>query len=249
MCTVTLIVTRHDSGPGVRLVHSRDEQRTRARAEPPRPIKTARGRALTPRDPDAGGTWIAAREDGVMLAIMNVNPERHQDWRSAAGSRSRGLIIPDLLDVPDPARALAHLDPAPFAPFRLIAARLSDGSIEVHTLSWTLKAAPTTERLTAPAAFATSGLGDSVVASRLPLFDELVRPDPDPVAQDRFHRHAWPGRGEESVLMSRPDARTVSITAVEARPGSVRMSYTEVPEAAPGAAPESLGRPEVLTLA
>jgi hypothetical protein len=45
------------------------------------------------------------------------------------------------------------------------------------------------------------------------------------VAQDAFHHHQWPGRGELSVLMSRADARTVSITTVEIGERRVWMEY------------------------
>jgi len=65
------------------------------------------------------------------------------------------------------------------------------------------------------------------------LFDSMITDSEESAAtQDRFHAHSWPDRPELSVLMSRADARTVSITAVEVLPGhglpSVTMAYTPV---------------------
>jgi hypothetical protein len=99
----------------------------------------------------------------------------------------------------------------------------------------------------APVCWASSGLGDSVVADRLPLFASMVEGTPTAAAQDAYHRHAWAGRGAASVWMSRADARTVSVTVVESFPGggagettggraAVRMEHLPVHA---GATPES----------
>jgi hypothetical protein len=70
------------------------------------------------------------------------------------------------------------------------------------------------------------------VLPRLGLFDELMAADGvRPETQDRFHRHVWRDRPEISVMMSRGEARTVSVTTVEvvgaghATPGRVAMEY------------------------
>jgi hypothetical protein len=55
---------------------------------------------------------------------------------------------------------------------------------------------------------------------------------PTPERQDEFHRYTIPGRAEVGVLMSRPDARTVSITTVETGPAGVQMQYEPVVAAA-----------------
>lgn len=96
MCTITLIPL---CGGGFRLAANRDELRARAPALPPRVfvLGTHPGarRAAWPIDGEAGGTWIAAREDGLTLALLNVN---EADAARAAGRRlSRGGIIPAVL--------------------------------------------------------------------------------------------------------------------------------------------------------
>lgn len=77
-----------------------------------------------------------------------------------------------------------------------------------------------------------SSLGDELVDPvRRELFGECLRHAVDPCeAQDRFHSHQWPDRRHVSVLMARPDARTVSRTIVQIGRDHVRMTYRSLPE-------------------
>jgi len=221
VCTLSFISIR---GGGVRLVHSRDEQRTRSAGHPPS-VKAAGGyRLVAPRDPDAGGTWVAGRDDGVILAVMNRNPEP-PPVLDRGSLLSRGLIVESLSEtepdaLPDALRSIRGSRYAPFRAFAVVPGR--EGPV-VWAAEWdrsdpTPDARPRVTRHATPVCWASSGLGDSVVADRLPLFDEMVAAAPSQESQDAYHRHAWSGRGEASVWMSRKDARTVSITTVEAFP-------------------------------
>ncbi len=58
-----------------------------------------------------------------------------------------------------------------------------------------------------------------------------------PERQDALHRHRWPDRAHLSICMSRPEARTVSITCVEIDADQVRLHYEPVDET--GAASEA----------
>jgi hypothetical protein len=226
VCTVSIITVPG----GLRLVHSRDEQRTRSPAEPPTRRRDHPLEVLSPRDPDAGGTWVAARADGLVLAVMNVNPTPPPPLDRAT-LRSRGLIIPALLALPasDIAPAVARLEPGLFAPFRLVASSPFTG---VSSWTWSGLGRLTHDNHTTPVCWPTSGLGDDLVARRLPLFEEMVAPAPSPAAQDAFHAHRWADlphpAGAQSVLMSRPDAQTVSITTIESAADAVRMAYRAV---------------------
>jgi hypothetical protein len=58
------------------------------------------------------------------------------------------------------------------------------------------------------------------------LFVESFTPAADwPAAQDAFHRMVWPDRRPASVWMTRPEARTVSLTVVELNAERARMRY------------------------
>ncbi|HED54311.1 MAG TPA: hypothetical protein ENJ00_08945 [Phycisphaerales bacterium] len=237
MCTVTVINTAKAGGDvGYRLVENRDEQHDRARSEPPiwRPLET--GRAIWPTDPVGGGTWIAAAETGLALAILNRNLEPMPDL--PGDLLSRGTIIPTLIgsaDVESVVDGVSEMDLARFAPFRLLAVDMAgeDASLpRIVVLEWDLRDLIIETHLDGPVCLASSGLGDSVVEPRVPLFESMVvEPGLRVERQDAFHAHEWADRPEVSVMMRRADARTVSVTTVEYHPGRaepVVMEYREI---------------------
>jgi len=233
MCTVTVIAL---DGGGLRLVSNRDEQRTRRPAGPPQEHALQGGAVgIWPVDPDAGGTWIAA-SDHLAMTLLNGNPEPPADLSGVTGLRSRGVLIPELIgsdDAEAAVSALESIDLSVFAPFRLVFADAPGGTARVIDACWDRKVLHITRHGDPAVCFASSGLGDSKVCVRLPLFEQTVVPEPTPGAQDAFHRHVWSDRPEVSVMMTRADARTVSITAVEIRPGSAAsMAYESVEEPA-----------------
>lgn len=258
MCTVSVITAVDALGARtLRMVVNRDEQRTRTPAQPPEWRRLPTGeRGLFPLDPDGGGTWVGASEHGLALCLMNLT--RPGVLAPLAGALSRGLIIPRLLNSPSAAAAverLEQMDLSPFPGFRLLAvgpigasgsARLFESawdraSLEVRTHELQFNGVSTHTR---GVCFASSGLGDALVQSRVGLFEQMVLAGSgDASAQDRFHDHRWTERGSESVRMSRPDARTVSVTVVTVTgspaDGSnsasprVHMSYQPVPEDVP----------------
>lgn len=252
MCTLSVIPLGHAALPhlageaGFRVVVNRDEQRDRPAALQPRwrAAGEGDGRAIWPIDPRGGGTWVAASERGLVLALLNVNLEPAPTL--PRGMHSRGEIIPRLIDSEGAAEAVSRLsgfDLDRFAPFRVVAVgpdragRDWNGGMVVQEARWD-RARLVTRALPAGAAcFVSSGLGDSRVTPRLELFRELVAAAPVAARQDAFHDHAWAGRESTSVMMSREDARTVSVTAVEIRPRTgasrvqVRMTYRPVYDA------------------
>jgi hypothetical protein len=76
-----------------------------------------------------------------------------------------------------------------------------------------------------------SSLGDGLVEPpRRKLFNQMMRTSAAERlrAQDRFHAHTWPRRPELGVLMSRPDARTVSRTVCDIGPDGWAMTYEPI---------------------
>jgi hypothetical protein len=182
---------------------------------------------VLPVDPTSGGTWVAGNDAGLALALLNVNGKKELSATPAA-PQSRGKIIPALLHTDTPLSAAFSaltLDPAQYAPFRLLLVNRR-GGVEVHSdgtrirLVWRIG-------LTSPQLFTSSGLGDQLVEGpRRKLFGEFFdRPGDWLFQQDAFHRHRWPDRPHLSVCMDRQDARTVSHTLVSLGPARVTLSY------------------------
>lgn len=245
MCTLTI----NFEGRRTRAVFSRDELKDRAPGLAPRWAKYGDVRAVGPVDGQAGGTWMAANEHGLVLCLLNANPPGPTTPVDPARVVSRGLIVPELIqhrEAERAAEALGARDLSCFAPFRLVAFGVREAD-PVREIAWDRRRVEVRRHERRPLCFVSSGLGDRVVRPRLVLFEEFCRWGFDASAQDRFHRHRWPDRPAISVLMERDEARTVSLTTVTVEPGEaaarVEMSYepVESPRGAPGVLPVRAG--------
>ena len=247
MCTVS-VISLVDCVPGsrggFRVVCNRDERHVRPPAAAPkwRNIGDTTARAIWPMDLEAGGTWIGAAEHGLCLCLLNLNLEPPVSLHGPGKLRSRGLLIPGLLagrDLEEVEARLRAVDLRQVVPFRLIAIEpVAGGSGEPRVLEarWDHRQLELAWHGGMPVCFVSSGLGDSLVRPRLDLFEEtVVAPGATPDRQDEFHRHVWPERPEISVLMSREDARTVSVTTLEVRheSGGTRVSMEYEPVSTP----------------
>lgn len=225
MCTATLLPIF--SGPtGLRLVTSRDEKHARAAALPPRQNRFGPRAALLPIDPIGGGTWVAVNDAGVVVTLLNLNPEGARPV--PADPISRGGVIPALMHHATAAAAAAQagrFDAHAMLPFRLLIA--DDRSVAVVSADGrSIRVTPQAVR-SDPLMLTSSGLGDRVVEGPRRALFEADAPC-TATAQDRFHRHRWADRPQVSVAMHRADARTVSRTVVEVLPEAVTMTYTRV---------------------
>jgi hypothetical protein len=232
VCTVSVIRPSRRSGttgPHWRLVCNRDEQRTRPIALPPTVGTIGRFRAISPIDPQGPGTWVAATSAGLAFALLN--------GRSAhvtGASTSRGRIIPLIAgasDLPDALARLERLQPLATQPFSLLVA----GDAGVLQVDWDGSALVSRGVTTGPRMMHTSSSldPDKVGAARAETFRRCVEAG---VAwtQDAFHRSIDKLRPARGVLMTRPDACTVSITTIDMFRSHVRLAYRPVRADLPG---------------
>jgi hypothetical protein len=130
---VCVLLIHHRTRPDWPLVllANRDEFFNRP-FDPPALVDEARG-IVAPRDRRARGTWIGRNGRGLVVAITN---RRGEDVRPAA--RSRGLLVGDLLRLPDARAArdaaLAEVRGVPYAGFHLLVADGRDAFVVRHRL-------------------------------------------------------------------------------------------------------------------
>jgi hypothetical protein len=227
VCTVSSI----PFGDGVRLVCNRDERRSRPFALEPRSGTLGMRTALFPIDPVSGGTWIGTNDACLAFVLLNRTPDTRS--RPVKGRQSRGTIIPPLLAherLHNVIEQAMTIEPRDFEPFRLIALQgltLASIASDGRRLSCAFM---DTAR---PLLFTSSSLGDArAEIARHDLFDRMVVNARGGwrQGQSRFHRHQWRRRPEISVVMSRPDARTVSRTVVVATTHLMKMRYEPLDE-------------------
>lgn len=228
MCTVSVV----PDADGFRLLCNRDEQRHRAKALEPARHQRAAGVAVYPIDPVGGGTWVGVNDAGLAVALLNRTCPGGPP-PVTGGLRSRGLIAPQLLaccSVGDAVEAGAALDLSTFNPFRLVVVQGAHAAVLASDgCTLTVQYVGRSE----PFMLTSSSLGDELVAEpRAALFERLVQRRFRAgdgrltlAGQTRFHAHRWRARGAVSILMERPDARTVSRTAVCVSRGRIALRY------------------------
>ena len=224
MCSVSWLRRRGS----LIVVMNRDERRDRAPAQPPRRWRGVGGGFTAPVDGDAGGTWIAARDSGVVVALLNHQGSSGTAPLAAVPRVSRGRLVTTLAGgrgVPDAAR-LRVQGLASFAPFRLfvVGPRLAP-----RVFTWS-GAALSSRRLDPRVGFLTSSSWNprAVIAARQARFRAFRRDHPHPTRADlvAFHAQTDDPRGTPwAICMSRDDARTVSQTLVDVGPNGVSMRY------------------------
>lgn len=114
MCTVTYIPT---SG-GVMLTSSRDEHINRAPALPPANYPAGCRSLIYPKDAQAGGTWIARRDDNSAAVLLNGGFENHN--RRPHYRKSRGLVMLDVFAADEPCDYFRDVVLEDIEPFTLI---------------------------------------------------------------------------------------------------------------------------------
>jgi hypothetical protein len=122
MCLLIVLRGRFASHPIV--VASNRDERTDRKASPPGLFVGHRHRMISPRDRQAGGTWLAVNDRGLFAGLTNI-----ADVPAPAGATSRGELPHLALDEDDLAAAVAAVTAAAqkraFAGFQLV---LCDGA-------------------------------------------------------------------------------------------------------------------------
>jgi uncharacterized protein with NRDE domain len=102
VCTLVAGFGTREDRPLV-IAFNRDERLDRPTVAPG--VLIERPRVLGGRDAEAGGSWFAVSETGLLVGILN----RREEEAPAAGRRSRGLLVLDLVAAGSVEAALAVL--------------------------------------------------------------------------------------------------------------------------------------------
>jgi hypothetical protein len=222
MCTASWLT----AGDRFHFLFNRDERLARAVGLPPRRLHAADVVYLSPIDPESGGTWFAATERGLLLALLN----RSVDGQPAGpGRRSRGSLIPALVGARDLVEVAGRLAAQPLdecAPFRLFADLPGSPSLGAV---WDGRALATQPITTPTGLLCSSSHGDrEVTRIRSEVWTARAeRRHADGIEElRRFHRSHLPERSAASVCMHRDDAATVSHLDVLRTRDRFEVAYT-----------------------
>ncbi len=113
MCTVTFIPT----STGCIITSNRDEKIARNRALPPNKYVIGEKKIIFPKDPKAGGTWIAHDENKIVV-LLNGAQEKHIP--KANYRKSRGLVVLELISSENTFECWNTIDLSEIEPFTII---------------------------------------------------------------------------------------------------------------------------------
>jgi hypothetical protein len=222
MCFVSFLPTSE----GFLLGSNRDENRQRLTAAAPQTHSGRYGKLVLPIDRKAGGTWIAAREDGWVAVLLNGAFEPHIP--APPYRQSRGVIIPEIMQHPLPDLAFSGLVLENTEPFTLIIAGKNllkewrwDGhkkSERDHDFSearcWSSVTLYNPEQVAAREGWFLKAVASGVVYN----------------SQTLAQWHAAKGKGEPhfDIMLNRADGLlTVSTTIIEKLDQTLLMHYTD----------------------
>ncbi len=223
MCTVTYI----PAGNSYYITSNRDEKNWRSPAYPPEQYNFSTGKILFPKDRDAGGTWIAAHENGNTIVLLNGAFVAHTP--SPPYKKSRGLVLLDLIDHISPYNNFIAINLTNIEPFTLI---ITDNS-ELFECRWDGQQKHYTPlNKTLPHIWSSATLYDAAIADKRKIwFDNWLSQHPAPDQDDILHFHQFTGDEDirNNLMMNREDrVYTVSITSIAADDSTLSMKYADL---------------------
>lgn len=223
MCTLSW----EYSQAGLDLFFNRDESLDRPEAEPPVVEYWGGISTLMPRDPVAGGSWIAANSQGMVIALLNNY--RYPARVPAGEAISRGLLVRRLSlarTVADVRGSLSRETLALYPPFFLLV--FDGGKRGPFKWEWDGKILNETWELPEKSFSSSSLMPRLVPALRHYLVHRALKHcAPNHAASTLLDLHRNRGRWPSSIAiaMKRKGRATVSLTHIRVTPGSLNARY------------------------
>jgi uncharacterized protein with NRDE domain len=223
MCTVTFIPVKDK----IFITSNRDEKKSRKKAIPPAIYNYQGVKLIFPKDAEAGGTWIAMKENGHAGVLLNgafISHVAEPPYR-----KSRGLIFLDIFSTDRPSAEFLKTNLESIEPFTFVL--LEENSL--YEFRWDgneryCKQLPSHR----PHIWSSATLYDGlVVKKREQWFASFLNNNPTPTQLDilNFHRFTGDGDNNNDLLMNRNNGlSTVSISGMLLTSDRGSMKYLDM---------------------
>lgn len=222
MCTVTFLPTES----GFILTSNRDEAPKRQDDRFPEFKKHKERIILYPKEPLAGGTWIAASDHGLAACLLNGGFSNHK--HNPPYRLSRGRMMLELMEYDDPVDFFSHYSFEGIEPFTLVVIDYTS-NLKGHVLVWDGRHTHL-EKLDCnkPRIWASSTLYDeSIKRDRQKKFRNWLKQHPHDNQNEiiKFHSSGSAQKGENTIVMDRGIVKTLSTTSIEFNTHSMRAFH------------------------
>ena len=238
MCTLSLVVDGASDDGASRdqdylLAMNRDERIARGPGKLPEVHQIDSVRALYPSD-GAGGTWIAANEIGITLALLNWNQPLPP---SLTQPQSRGTLIPALISMQSLEQIQAGVDGLDLhsvKPFRLVGVFAAERAI--REWRWDARALERFEHEWTTQHWFSSSLGDDEAGCfrSAVCHEALKQPGAGSAARLRGLHASHGAQPAYGICVHREEVRTLSFTEILCTPERTVMTHSMGNPCTPG---------------
>jgi len=213
MCTVTYLPQSNNS---FILTSNRDEDTLRQIALPPSKYKINDVTIYYPKDPKAGGTWIATGANGFTVCLLNGAFTKHAPTNNYR--KSRGLVLLDFFSFENQYDFIAQYNFTNIEPFSLIFVKHKNNKVGLCELKWDgIKAHHISHDSSLPHIWSSVTLySKEVVNLREQWFNEWIKEN-DTFTKESilmFHRFGGLGSKDNDLVMKNGNKKTVSICSI-----------------------------------
>ena len=213
MCTVTYLP---QSSNCFILTSNRDEDVARETALPIAKYNINGVQVYFPKDPKAGGTWIATGSNGFTVCLFNGAFEAHKSTGNYR--KSRGLVLLDFFNFKNQYDFIAQYDFNNIEPFSLIFVKHQNNTLGLCELKWDgSKAHHLNHDSSLPHIWSSATLySTEIIKQREEWFNDWVGKN-EIFTKDgilMFHHFGGSGDKENDIVMNRCNKKSVSICAI-----------------------------------
>lgn len=223
MCTVTFIPAKGK----IYFTSNRDEKNWRMDAVSPTVYEFASGKILFPKDTNAGGTWIAAHENGNAIVFLNGGLVAHLP--KPPYRKSRGLILLDLIEGATPYNSFLAIKLTNIEPFTAII--WDDNHLFECRWDGKQKRSKLLDEQVPHIWSSVTLYDEEVISKRNAWFIDWLNSTSKPSQDDILHFHQFTGDGDShnDLLMNRNDhVFTVSVTSLAITGLNASMKYLDI---------------------
>lgn len=228
MCTLTYLPLSEEQ---YILTTNRDESPERGHTGFPSYHHVEGKNIVFPRDPKAGGTWIATSDNGISVCLLNGANKPHE--YNPPYKISRGLVVMEAIECIKPDEFFKNYDFTNIEPFTMVVL-FHDPELKILEFKWDgentflAKKDPKTPHLWASAQLYTQ----EAIENRDKWFQKWLKENKEfsVEAIRDFHQNAGNGDLQNDMVMDRGVVKTVSITTISSLKGLVNMAHQNLLE-------------------